>query len=401
MGAPDTYQLFPALDPAVEAALRSSIKRFGVLVPIVKDQHGNVLDGHHRQTIADELGVEYRTDRIVVADETEARAIVETLNTDRGHRLKSDMRREVVADLHEGGHSNVVIAKALGVSEGQIRKDLTQLRTSTKLDSPERTIGLDGKSRPAKRPVASKQYRTAPEIPETDLLAEARRARMERREEKRTERRKAIEAIQIAPAAGERFRIVTADFASAEIADASADWVVTDPPYAQEYLDEYDKLGAFSARVLRPGGGLLCMVGQTHLPEMLRRLVGHLDYRWTLAYLTPGGQSAALWQPKINTFWKPVLWLSAGKQERSNWVGDVCRSDPNDNDKHLHHWGQSESGMYDLMRRFVIPGQTIVDPFCGGGTTGVAALQLGCQFVGIEIDPAFANAAAARLGDAA
>ena len=54
-----TFQLFDALDDATEAALRSSIQRHGVLVPIFKDQHDRILDGHQRSRIADEVGVAY------------------------------------------------------------------------------------------------------------------------------------------------------------------------------------------------------------------------------------------------------------------------------------------------------------------------------------------------------
>jgi DNA modification methylase len=42
-------------------------------------------------------------------------------------------------------------------------------------------------------------------------------------------------------------------------------------------------------------------------------------------------------------------------------------------------------------------GAVVLDPFAGSGTTGVAALQLGCSFVGFEIDPAQARAADERL----
>jgi site-specific DNA-methyltransferase (cytosine-N4-specific) len=43
------------------------------------------------------------------------------------------------------------------------------------------------------------------------------------------------------------------------------------------------------------------------------------------------------------------------------------------------------------------PGGLVLDPFCGTGTTGIAALQLGRHFTGIEINPAFAALAAERL----
>src|SRR5262249_2643201 len=47
------------------------------------------------------------------------------------------------------------------------------------------------------------------------------------------------------------------------------------------------------------------------------------------------------------------------------------------------------------------PGGTVLDPFCGTGTTGLAALALGRRFTGIELNPAFAALAAERLRRAA
>jgi site-specific DNA-methyltransferase (cytosine-N4-specific) len=47
------------------------------------------------------------------------------------------------------------------------------------------------------------------------------------------------------------------------------------------------------------------------------------------------------------------------------------------------------------------PGGTVLDMFCGTGTTGIAALQLGRHFTGIELNPAFAALAAERLRHAA
>ena len=43
------------------------------------------------------------------------------------------------------------------------------------------------------------------------------------------------------------------------------------------------------------------------------------------------------------------------------------------------------------------PGGTVLDPFCGTGTTGIAARQLGRHFTGIELNPAFAEIAFERL----
>jgi len=135
------------------------------------------------------------------------------------------------------------------------------------------------------------------------------------------------------------------------------------------------------------------MSGQTYLPEVMRRLCEHLHYRWTLAYLTPGGQAVQQWKAKVNTAWKPVLLFG----EAVEWFGDVAVSKPNDNDKRFHDWGQSESGMADLVERLSKPGQLVCDPFLGGGTTAVVALALGRRFVGCDISSRNVEKAKARV----
>jgi len=45
-------------------------------------------------------------------------------------------------------------------------------------------------------------------------------------------------------------------------------------------------------------------------------------------------------------------------------------------------------------------GGTVLDPFCGSGTTGVACVQTGRNFIGIEIDPKYADIARRRIADA-
>lgn len=147
------YQLFPGLPDTVEAALRVSIERFGVIVPIVKDQDGNILDGHHRKRIADELGVGCPVDERFVVDDGEARALAVTLNTDRRH-LSVEQRREVVMALRKDGHSLRAIAGAVGVVHATVRRDLAGVSSDTPATKPAQSIpvlttGLDGKRYPA------------------------------------------------------------------------------------------------------------------------------------------------------------------------------------------------------------------------------------------------------------
>lgn len=55
----------------------------------------------------------------------------------------------------------------------------------------------------------------------------------------------------------------------------------------------------------------------------------------------------------------------------------------------------------ELMMHFINlhtkPGDTVLDPFCGGGSSAEAALRLGREYIGIEIDKRFVDMAEARL----
>ena len=219
---------------------------------------------------------------------------------------------------------------------------------------------------------------------DTTINAEYKRLK---KEENRKEREEQKQVDVIIPK-DDRIDLSTVAIADASqyVVTESVDYIITDPPYPHEYLHVYDDLATFALHALKPGGSLLCMVGQSYLPEIIEKLTAHLKYHWTIAYLTPGGQAAQIWDRKINNFWKHILWFTKGEY-RGDWVGDVANSKTNDNDKRHHYWGQSESGMFDLMQRFLYPNMTVCDPFLGGGTTGVCALRLGCRFIGLDNNP--------------
>lgn len=164
-----------------------------------------------------------------------------------------------------------------------------------------------------------------------------------------------------------------------DVPDESIDLILTDPPYPAEFLPLWSDLSVFARRVLSPTGVLAAMSGQTHLPEVYRRLGEHLPYRWTMAYLMAGSANV-VHARRVSTMWKPVL-VYGSTQRR---LHDVATSKAAD--KEYHGWGQSESGTYDLLRLLADPGFTVCDPFVGGGTTAVVAAAHGCHFVGAETD---------------
>jgi 16S rRNA G966 N2-methylase RsmD len=171
------------------------------------------------------------------------------------------------------------------------------------------------------------------------------------------------------------------------------DFIVTDPPYPKEYLPLWGVLAMRANEWLKEGGLLIAMSGQSYLDEIYKLLSEHLTYYWTASYLTPG-QPTPLRQVNVNTTWKPLLIYRKGLY-KGKIFGDVFKSDGND--KENHKWGQSESGMFDIISKMCLPGQSILDPFCGAGTTGVAALKHGCYFDGLEIELENVNISKARL----
>lgn len=92
--------------------------------------------------------------------------------------------------------------------------------------------------------------------------------------------------------------------------------------------------------------------------------------------------------------------LNGGKQMRSNWNIDICLGHErikDENGKSLHNTQKP----LDLLHRVILastkPGDIILDPFMGSGTTAAAAKELGRQFIGFEREESYVNAARERV----
>jgi DNA modification methylase len=99
----------------------------------------------------------------------------------------------------------------------------------------------------------------------------------------------------------------------------------------------------------------------------------------------------------VQSHWKPILWYVQGTYT-GTYVGDLVRS-ADAPDKRFHAWGQFEDAMALLVKRFTAPVDTILDPLCGGGTTGAVAVALRRRFIGMDVDPAAIAITRARLSD--
>jgi len=179
--------------------------------------------------------------------------------------------------------------------------------------------------------------------------------------------------------------------------DASVDAVITDPPYLRKYLPLYGLMAAELPRLLKRGGSLLAIVPHYAMPEVLTMVGRYLKYRWICCMWQMVGNHPRM-AMGIEVIWKPIVWwVNKAWPQRRGFVRDGFENvQPT---KLLHKWEQSLSWA-EYCLRFVPAGAAVIDPFMGSGTTGVACIQAGHNFIGIEIDEGYFNVAKQRIEEA-
>lgn len=179
------------------------------------------------------------------------------------------------------------------------------------------------------------------------------------------------------------------------------DAVVTDPPYPTEFIPLYKPVFDLCRSVCTDNAVLAAMVGQLHLPNVMIAITSSWKYRWMGCYWLPTANTA-IWPLGISTKWKPLILASANSKKRwKYWTNDsVLSHDKNADSKSFHVWGQGVSEFETTIRRFCATEKTILDPFMGSGTTGVACIRTGRNFIGIEKEPKYFETALKRIKDA-
>ena len=406
--------LIPPLSDEERATLESNLEAEGCRDPIVTWQ-GAILDGHNRYEICTRLGIAFQVEQMEFENRAEARVWMR--NNQRGRRNLSDAWKIELElankeDLAKIGQE-VKVESGKEARKKQLEKvergvlsetDNTPKSETTEKHNTRNQIAKDAGVSTGKVGQAEVVRKKDPELWEKakqgDVTINAAYTKT-RKNIRREEKAKAkSELPQDLPDLTDRWRILNCDLREADIERGSVDHIITDPPYPYEHIDTFSYLAEMACQWLKPGGSLAVMSGQSYLPEVMARLTAfpELQYNWTFSYLTPGGQAVQVWPRRVNTFWKPVIWLTKGDY-KGDWVGDVVKSRANDNDKDHHHWGQSESGMADLLDRLTYPGELIVDPFCGGGTTGIVAIHKGRLFTGIDSEKASTDETKRRLSE--
>lgn len=164
-------------------------------------------------------------------------------------------------------------------------------------------------------------------------------------------------------------------------------------------VEDMDRIGDECARVTTRWTLAFCNVESAHLWIGALRSAG-LDYCRTGAWIkigaTPqftgdrpsvGFEAVVICHPKGRKRWNgggsPALWSHLTCIER----GGQARG----NNSRVHPTQKPLDLMLELVSLFTDTDDLILDPFCGSGTTLVAALRLGRRAIGIEREPRWAD----------
>lgn len=92
-----------------------------------------------------------------------------------------------------------------------------------------------------------------------------------------------------------------------------------------------------------------------------------------------------------------------GGERRKRWNGGgkhAFWSWPKGENRSGHPTGKPLGLYQEFVKDFTDPGEKVIDPFMGSGTTGVACMNLGRKFIGIEIDRKYFDIACERIEQA-
>jgi modification methylase len=228
--------------------------------------------------------------------------------------------------------------------------------------------------------------------------------------------------------------------------EASADLVFADPPYnlqlnSELYRpdnslvdavdDDWDKFGSFAAydvftrewlsacrRVLKPSGSLW-VIGSYHNIFRVGTILQDLgfwvlnDVIWRKTNPMPNfrgrrftnAHETLIWAstgPKARyTFnYEAMKALNEDLQMRSDWLFPICSGAERLRQgcgRKTHPTQKPEALLHRIILASSQPGDVVLDPFLGSGTTAVVAKRLGRAFIGIEREESYAEAAKARL----
>ncbi|HZU42162.1 MAG TPA: DNA methyltransferase [Terriglobales bacterium] len=187
----------------------------------------------------------------------------------------------------------------------------------------------------------------------------------------------------------------------------SIDFILTDPPYLVNFRDrtgrtlQNDKDSDWlrpamkeAFRVLKNNRLMLCFYGWPRAEKFLEawreagfRPVGHLVFR--KSYTTKATEFLKYQHEQAYLLAKGRPAMIGGP------VADVQRLLYTGNK--LHPTQKAVMSLIPLIRAYSLPGDVVLDAFCGSGSTCAAAMLTGRSYIGMELDAEYHRTASERL----
>jgi len=178
----------------------------------------------------------------------------------------------------------------------------------------------------------------------------------------------------------------------------SIDLIYTDPPYEYKSLPIYDELAKVAATILKDGGILATNCPQEPRCQIIQFMKSRGLTRWWEIAIILKGRWSTIRNKKVKVTWKPLLLFVKGtKPKKFKFIKDSIESERPD--KTLDRDIQSTKEAEYIISELTNPGDVVLDPMMGTGTTGIAAIKLKRKFTGIEKNPDMFLKAKGRIAE--
>jgi len=148
---PEKYQMLAELDRESFAALKADIAARGVIVPVLVDEFGAIIDGHNRARACGELGInDYPVEVRSGLSEADKRTLARKLNVLRRHLSREQVRQLIGDQLRDTPEwADRRIGRELGVDHKTVGAVRSDLGSTGEIPQLEKTVGGDDEARPS------------------------------------------------------------------------------------------------------------------------------------------------------------------------------------------------------------------------------------------------------------
>jgi len=171
------------------------------------------------------------------------------------------------------------------------------------------------------------------------------------------------------------------------LAEAEGGMYDDDP---HKIMDMLDEVFMWAAKLLKPDGHAYIFFHMTRYEEVYQMVRKHFG----TCEETPliwSKNTPAIGDPNISYVYsyEPCFFVNRGRHMVKPQAFNVLRYDTVPPSQKIHPTQKPTALLRHLLQASCVPGETVLDPFCGSGSTLVAASQVGCHFIGVEREEAF------------